>query len=1586
MRPSSSSFLRGSRTSRGSSGAKGSGGRTGSISARRSSLFLPNHDSSPLFTHQTNSPPSLVYRTYDTQSLFDYYAVRGNKEIMRHPEAVNYCLEAPPPAAPAPGSPTSAASGLAPAAGSTGATTSGTAAGSAPTATNSLHCAGSVDFSAKRGLRLSHPRVSSAHRFPSSFPPSSPPPLPSSLPANSAAAVVSQMKNDRILLCLEEEKDETTDPSSFNAVSFNRLPVEVLRRNSSVIHLLEDEGGTLLVRGGGGSGPSANGGVGGESGGGNYGVINTSTLEGVEHARAAQHILPPSGMSAGKGMGPSGSLMPNSNNIIVANPHAVFTSTFRPFSTSIAPPFPASSQAGGVGGNTGGSPAAFPRRQGSGGGHDVDKVGGGAHGAAVPIGGGKSFAKGGKIRKSAEEEDHPHQAEEGGAGGEEEGGGSDAFSLNHPLRCDHSLYQQCLLAERSFKVPSLPPVEAPLAPRLHGPVSKEKSGILAMYDHVMQEQKKRHRTLSRAAQATLPPAELYYQALYWPTSAAVTEEGIRQHLQQKLWEAELMDATLMEQYALHLHHQPPSSTSSKKGGPMNLVNGSHITNSSMMPAQSMGALLSSVGAGGPTVSGGRASLSGGGSLSSSRRNAPGSMPPAGGGGAGSFINQGTSPHFHSSSVARGGGAGGWVRSSPGSMASSYAGVPPGDSVLHYGSLSSPGALRGGPTSPRSMVAPSRGQRHAGASFSSCGVFPILPGSTRYMDITQYAHASRVVRTQVLENLLDAFVGGYYVMNPDAKAKQEAAEEAESKRRASIAAAELLRDSEREGEKGRRSDSTSRRPSLLRATEVKNGSKKKKKKNNPSVDRQERNPREGEPLPNLRLFQNALLSVADSQGLLTLSQFQKALQDVPFEVTNTEALRLFFMWVRETSGAPLTYRPSPLPPQQPGGGGGEDLSGGYPQGGSGSVGIPPIYSYLTRHTTANIEPLNFTPSGRSGGAGGGGAFTMESSAVSLSNTKRHPHGSTTGGGGAGGVLSPVPPGGLPTSVAGHLPNANNISSPNSSPGSISTTTSAGASGAAAIPNTPNSGGDVLSRTARDGALGGGAGGQPMGLLGCMSGTVIGVPGNPALPALAGGPPAIGGFPFTMIPQSAGPTNNTGSQRRRSTSVHARRASSVCPSKVESPPQRAGYAGAPPSSASSLPMPYLPSTAVVYVHELLAGLDELLNGALTKDIVRWMCFQLFAKEGQGYIHKSILQNLRHTREGEADGANANITGSVIKSLLDCFDNVAKEEEEAFIKASGKGKKRRKAAPALPSHQKSIIPLHVMRKVHISFSEFTNFFTSLPQLPASFVHYWLPLLVYTPSAPYLLTPHMALIGVFNGAAMGRGSSFCGGQSDGAGEKRMSVVPSNAFNAMQRRGRGNSMTTFKDGHANTSLSHRRPSEGVLLNSGGAGGGGGEEDGTPPLTVHGGGEVPDNVGGSSIAGTQSGGSISVLHNTSPRDRASSVMTTGGSGTGGPGVFSGVGDDSLNATGIGLSTSPPSLPPRPPSIEMGTYPLELLGLEEPSRTLLVHQMIVHRVDAVRSGFILMRQSIVSSSGQSFSKGRSNQNDDGIVKEKTEDSA
>ncbi|KAG5503453.1 hypothetical protein JKF63_05592 [Porcisia hertigi] len=149
--------------------------------------------------------------------------------------------------------------------------------------------------------------------------------------------------------------------------------------------------------------------------------------------------------------------------------------------------------------------------------------------------------------------------------------------------------------------------------------------------------------------------------------------------------------------------------------------------------------------------------------------------------------------------------------------------------------------------------------------------------------------------------------------------------------------------------------------------------------------------------------------------------------------------------------------------------------------------------------------------------------------------------------------------------------------------------------------------------------------------------------------------------------------------------------------------------------------------VLVLEVLDALDALLNSVDTKRVVRWECFNVLALEGNGYIHKSQLVKLRQHayRDGSVAEEQAAVTAAMVKTLSDVFAVVATEEEEAYLKANRKGKKKKRAV-TLAAHQSSPIPLNVMRKSHMDYATFCRFFDEMPLMAAAFAHVWLPLLL--------------------------------------------------------------------------------------------------------------------------------------------------------------------------------------------------------------------------------------------------------------------
>ncbi|KAH9584020.1 hypothetical protein LSM04_001001 [Trypanosoma melophagium] len=147
------------------------------------------------------------------------------------------------------------------------------------------------------------------------------------------------------------------------------------------------------------------------------------------------------------------------------------------------------------------------------------------------------------------------------------------------------------------------------------------------------------------------------------------------------------------------------------------------------------------------------------------------------------------------------------------------------------------------------------------------------------------------------------------------------------------------------------------------------------------------------------------------------------------------------------------------------------------------------------------------------------------------------------------------------------------------------------------------------------------------------------------------------------------------------------------------------------------------SVVRVREVLAAVDALMNGPELRDVVRSICFAVL--ESDGFIHKATLRTLRLTRREACEAKDAVVTPSIVKALGDALELMLQEEEQEYIRTQLKDKRRKNKskAPTLLPHQKSAIPLHMMRRSHMSRKEFFKFFDELPIFAASFMHVWLP-----------------------------------------------------------------------------------------------------------------------------------------------------------------------------------------------------------------------------------------------------------------------
>ncbi|ORC86847.1 uncharacterized protein TM35_000251430 [Trypanosoma theileri] len=162
---------------------------------------------------------------------------------------------------------------------------------------------------------------------------------------------------------------------------------------------------------------------------------------------------------------------------------------------------------------------------------------------------------------------------------------------------------------------------------------------------------------------------------------------------------------------------------------------------------------------------------------------------------------------------------------------------------------------------------------------------------------------------------------------------------------------------------------------------------------------------------------------------------------------------------------------------------------------------------------------------------------------------------------------------------------------------------------------------------------------------------------------------------------------------------------------------GGGGGGSSAAEVFPAP------VVRVREVLAAVDAIMNGPELRDVVRSICFNVL--ETDGYIHKATLQSMRLTRREACEDKDALVTPSIVKALGDAIEVMLQEEEQEYIRTQLKDKRRKNKgkAPTLLPHQKSVIPLHMMRRSHMNRKEFFRFFDELPLFAASFMHVWFP-----------------------------------------------------------------------------------------------------------------------------------------------------------------------------------------------------------------------------------------------------------------------
>ncbi|RNE96651.1 hypothetical protein TraAM80_09694 [Trypanosoma rangeli] len=193
---------------------------------------------------------------------------------------------------------------------------------------------------------------------------------------------------------------------------------------------------------------------------------------------------------------------------------------------------------------------------------------------------------------------------------------------------------------------------------------------------------------------------------------------------------------------------------------------------------------------------------------------------------------------------------------------------------------------------------------------------------------------------------------------------------------------------------------------------------------------------------------------------------------------------------------------------------------------------------------------------------------------------------------------------------------------------------------------------------------------------------------------------------------------------SQSIHRRTLLTPHTSKIPAAPVTpTGGGGGGPVAVTECAPP-----SVVRAREVLAAIDAVINGPELRDAVRSLCFDVL--ESDGFIHRVTLRTLRLVRREACEEKGATVTPSIVKALGDALEIMLQEEEAEYLRSQTKGKRRAKAtkAAALLPHQKSAVPLHMMRRSHINLKEFTRFFDELPMVAAAFTHVWFPALFST------------------------------------------------------------------------------------------------------------------------------------------------------------------------------------------------------------------------------------------------------------------
>ncbi|ESL09720.1 hypothetical protein TRSC58_02556 [Trypanosoma rangeli SC58] len=225
----------------------------------------------------------------------------------------------------------------------------------------------------------------------------------------------------------------------------------------------------------------------------------------------------------------------------------------------------------------------------------------------------------------------------------------------------------------------------------------------------------------------------------------------------------------------------------------------------------------------------------------------------------------------------------------------------------------------------------------------------------------------------------------------------------------------------------------------------------------------------------------------------------------------------------------------------------------------------------------------------------------------------------------------------------------------------------------------------------------------------------------LPAGSTGSPGGLGHPTSLTSTATLPTSGRRLAQGLGASQSIHRRPLLTPHTSKSPAAPvAAYGGGGPVAATESAAP-----SVVRAGEVLAAMDAVINGPELRDAVRSLCFDVL--ESDGFIHKATLRTLRLVRREACEGKDATVTPSIVKALGDALEVMLQEEEAEYLRSQTKGKRRAKAikAAALLPHQKSFVPLHMMRRSHINLKEFVRFFDELPMVTAAFTHVWFPAL---------------------------------------------------------------------------------------------------------------------------------------------------------------------------------------------------------------------------------------------------------------------